>query len=107
MHELLDFLERNPGPWGVGFTTQSQISDDYTAGSFHVVCTEYVLTQDKDCIYFYQGEVDQSMAEVVIPLQSIDPISIAEDTIVFTSMNLEVAVENFIPNVLIYVQAIS
>lgn len=107
MGELLEFLDQNRGPWAVGFATQSQESEEYTAGSFHVICNEYSLNQESDCISFYQGEEGRVSAEVIIPLMALELMSVEPDIIVFADMNLKVAVENFDPNVFVYIQAIS
>lgn len=107
MEELLAFLSSNPGPWAVGFATHTDQSDEYTAGSFHVVCTEYLLNQEGDCISFYQGSEDKATAEVVIPILPLTLVSETTELIVFANANLQVAVEGFEPDVLVYVQSIS
>lgn len=107
MNELLDFLNNNPGSWAVGFVTHTEESDEYTAGSFHVVCSEYSVNQEGDCISFYQGSQGQATAEVVIPILPLTLVSETKDLIVFANANLQVAVEGFDPDVLVYVQAIS
>lgn len=107
MHDLLAFLEKNPGPWAVGFATYSRESDDFTAGGFHALCNNYTLNSNEDCICFYQGEEGEKTAEVVIPLNPLTQISNEGGTIVLLNANLHVAVEGFEPEVMVYVQALS
>lgn len=106
MEDVLEFLARNPGPWAVGLATQSQLSEDYTAGSFHVICDNYMLTEDRDGIIFSQGDESNCTAEVAVILPALQILSIEANRLVGAYLNLNVAVPDFEPYVFFYIQAV-